>query len=132
MSIACCRTLPALFRHAARSLSAPGSLPGFAHGCSELLQVDGYIFATPENLAMMSGMMKGFFDRTYPLVFPRRAKTSTALSRPRTCTEPIATASRQLDSAALKVVPQIKQSVSSSLFSSSSRCAKFTVSPYSV
>ena len=31
----------------------------------ELLQSDGYIFATPENLAMMSGMMKDFFDRTY-------------------------------------------------------------------
>ena len=31
----------------------------------DLLQSDGYIFATPENLAMMSGMMKDFFDRTY-------------------------------------------------------------------
>ncbi|HEY7715381.1 MAG TPA: NAD(P)H-dependent oxidoreductase [Candidatus Binatia bacterium] len=30
-----------------------------------LLESDGYIFATPENLAMMSGMMKDFFDRTY-------------------------------------------------------------------
>jgi NAD(P)H-dependent FMN reductase len=34
-------------------------------GPDELLQADGYIFATPENLAMMSGMMKDFFDRTY-------------------------------------------------------------------
>ena len=34
-------------------------------GPNELLQADGYIFATPENLAMMSGMMKDFFDRTY-------------------------------------------------------------------
>jgi multimeric flavodoxin WrbA len=34
-------------------------------GPQELLQADGYIFATPENLAMMSGMMKDFFDRTY-------------------------------------------------------------------
>jgi len=31
----------------------------------DLLQSDGYIFATPENLAMMSGMMKDFFDRAY-------------------------------------------------------------------
>jgi NAD(P)H-dependent FMN reductase len=34
-------------------------------GPEELLQADGYIFATPENLAMMSGLMKDFFDRTY-------------------------------------------------------------------
>lgn len=34
-------------------------------GANELLQADGYIFATPENLAMMSGIMKDFFDRTY-------------------------------------------------------------------
>lgn len=31
----------------------------------DLLQADGYIFASPENLAGMSGMMKDFFDRTY-------------------------------------------------------------------
>ena len=30
-----------------------------------MLHADGYIFATPENLAAMSGMMKDFFDRTY-------------------------------------------------------------------
>lgn len=34
-------------------------------GPQELLDSDGYIFATPENLAMMSGIMKDFFDRTY-------------------------------------------------------------------
>jgi multimeric flavodoxin WrbA len=31
----------------------------------DVLGADGYIFATPENLAGMSGMMKDFFDRTY-------------------------------------------------------------------
>jgi multimeric flavodoxin WrbA len=31
----------------------------------DVLEADGYIFATPENLAGMSGMMKDFFDRTY-------------------------------------------------------------------
>jgi len=30
-----------------------------------VLRSDGYIFATPENLAAMSGMMKDFFDRCY-------------------------------------------------------------------
>jgi multimeric flavodoxin WrbA len=40
-------------------------------GPNELLEADGYIFATPENLAMMSGMMKDFFDRTYYSVLHR-------------------------------------------------------------
>jgi multimeric flavodoxin WrbA len=31
----------------------------------DVLKADGYIFASPENLAGMSGMMKDFFDRTY-------------------------------------------------------------------
>jgi multimeric flavodoxin WrbA len=36
-----------------------------------LLSADGYIFATPENLAGISGMMKDFFDRTYYAAFER-------------------------------------------------------------
>ena len=36
-----------------------------ATGADELLRCDGYIFASPENLAMLSGIMKDFFDRTY-------------------------------------------------------------------
>ncbi len=31
----------------------------------DVLAADGYIFATPENLAAMAGAMKDFFDRTY-------------------------------------------------------------------
>jgi multimeric flavodoxin WrbA len=32
---------------------------------ADLLNASGFIFATPENLAAMSGKMKDFFDRTY-------------------------------------------------------------------
>jgi multimeric flavodoxin WrbA len=32
---------------------------------SDLLDAGGYLFAAPENLAAVSGLMKDFFDRTY-------------------------------------------------------------------
>lgn len=32
---------------------------------ADVLAADGYIFATPENLAAMAGVMKDFFDRSY-------------------------------------------------------------------
>ena len=31
----------------------------------DVLDADGYVFATPENLAAISGLMKDFFDRCY-------------------------------------------------------------------
>ncbi len=34
-------------------------------GPADVLGADGYIFATPEALASMSGLMKDFFDRCY-------------------------------------------------------------------
>lgn len=39
----------------------------------DVLGADGYIFATPENLAAMAGVMKDFFDRTYYPVLDRIA-----------------------------------------------------------
>ncbi|HYF06141.1 MAG TPA: NAD(P)H-dependent oxidoreductase [Acetobacteraceae bacterium] len=34
-------------------------------GPADVLAADGYIFACPENLAAIAGLMKDFFDRTY-------------------------------------------------------------------
>ncbi len=44
-----------------------------AAGPADVLAADGYIFATPENLASMAGLMKDFFDRSYYPVLDRIA-----------------------------------------------------------
>ena len=40
-------------------------------GPEDVLAADGYLFATPENLAAMAGLMKDFFDRCYYPVLER-------------------------------------------------------------
>ena len=40
-------------------------------GPADVLSADGYVFATPENLAAMAGLMKDFFDRCYYPVLDR-------------------------------------------------------------
>jgi len=40
-------------------------LPALEAEPADVLIADGYIFATPENLASIAGLMKDFFDRTY-------------------------------------------------------------------
>jgi len=42
-------------------------------GVADVLEADGYVFVTPENLAAMSGLMKDFFDRTYYAALERIA-----------------------------------------------------------
>ena len=51
----------------------PRLRPAVEAGAADVLAADGYIFATPENLAAMAGVMKDFFDRTYYPVLDRIA-----------------------------------------------------------
>jgi len=46
-------------------------LPAQQAEAADMLEADGYVFATPENLAAMSGLMKDFFDRCYYGVLDR-------------------------------------------------------------
>jgi multimeric flavodoxin WrbA len=46
-------------------------LPASQAGPADLLAADAYVFATPENLAAVSGLMKDFFDRSYYPVLDR-------------------------------------------------------------
>jgi multimeric flavodoxin WrbA len=46
-------------------------LPAAEAQAPDMLAADGYIFATPENLAALAGQMKEFFDRTYYPVLDR-------------------------------------------------------------
>jgi NAD(P)H-dependent FMN reductase len=51
------------------SLAGPGIRPRLLHATEtrpeDVLTADGYVFATPEMLASMAGLMKDFFERCY-------------------------------------------------------------------
>ena len=49
----------------AESACRVSMLQAWEADASDVLGADGYVFASPENLAAMSGRMKDFFDRTY-------------------------------------------------------------------
>ena len=62
----------------------PGAVLRVLHAAvaqaQDMLDADGYLFATPENLAAMSGVLKHFFDRTYyPLLERIEARPYVAL-----------------------------------------------------
>ena len=46
-------------------LSFPDRRNAPEEGPDDVLAADGYIFAAPENLAALAGLMKDFFDRSY-------------------------------------------------------------------
>lgn len=59
----------------ARAGAEPGVLARMVHagqaGPADMLSADGFVFATPENLAAISGQLKDFFDRSYYAVLDR-------------------------------------------------------------
>src|SRR4051812_34535939 len=62
----------AAFRGAASEVGMHTRLLHAANaGPEDVLAANGYIFATPENLAAIAGLMKDFFDRTYYPVLER-------------------------------------------------------------
>ncbi|WP_136637190.1 flavodoxin family protein [Pseudooceanicola onchidii] len=57
--------------HAARAEVETTLLTAAEAGPDDLLAHDGYLFAAPENLAAIAGVMKDFYDRSYYPVLGR-------------------------------------------------------------
>ena len=80
-------------------------------GAADVLGADGFIFATPENLAAISGQLKDFFDRSYYAVLDNaRARDDLGFSPRFGLAEGVRAYVGAMDALGLAPVPSTKGS----------------------